>query len=222
MSSIDVLIDLCIQAQDGRQAAKRHGPRFHPDVARAKCMEDVWHILARKTLVESKAVGRHSWNRKVKGEVERDPSTEEEPLRSLVSEPSRYVVGVVGPPGSGKSTLAKQVVHIINSIQEEECAVMLPMDGFHYYKRQLDEFDDPDAAHARRGAHWTFDAQGFVKLVERVVTCPDEVILAPSFDHGTGDPVEKDISIERHHSIVIVEGNYLLLGRLRCCIDICS
>jgi hypothetical protein len=81
----------------------------------------------------------------------------------------------------------------------------------------LDAFDDPVAAHARRGAHWTFDAEGFVKLVERVVTCPDEVILAPSFNHGAGDPVEKDISIERHHSIVIVEGNYLLLGRLCCC-----
>jgi len=180
-------------------------------------MEDVWHILARKTLVEAKSVDSHSWNRHEKREKEKNSSREEEPLGSLVS-PSRYVVGVIGPPGSGKSTLAKQVVHIINSIQGEECAVMLPMDGFHYYKWQLDVFDDPDAAHARRGAHWTFDAEGFVKLVERVVNCPDEVILAPSFDHGSGDPVEKDISIERHHSIVIVEGNYLLLGRLRFCI----
>lgn len=198
---------------DGGHADKRPtipGPRHHPDVARAKCMEDVWHILARKTLVEAKSVDSHSWNRHEKREKEKNSSREEEPLGSLVS-PSRYVVGVIGPPGSGKSTLAKQVVHIINSIQGEECAVMLPMDGFHYYKWQLDVFDDPDAAHARRGAHWTFDAEGFVKLVERVVNCPDEVILAPSFDHGSGDPVEKDISIERHHSIVIVEGNYLLL-----------
>ena len=204
----------CIRAQDGHHSGRRPGPRHHPDVARAKCMEDVWHILARKTLVESKSMDRTSWmNRRETGEMGKSTSWEEEPLGSLVL-PSRYVVGVIGPPGSGKSTLAKQVVHIINSIQGEECAVMLPMDGFHFYKWQLDAFDDPVAAHARRGAHWTFDAEGFVNLVERVVTCPDEVILAPSFNHGAGDPVEKDISIEKHHSIVIVEGNYLLLGRL--------
>ena len=47
-------------------------------------------------------------------------------------------------------------------------AVQLPMDGFHLYKRQLDAMADPVAAHARRGAHWTFDAAAFVGAVKQV------------------------------------------------------
>ena len=47
-------------------------------------------------------------------------------------------------------------------------AVQLPMDGFHLYKRQLNAMADPVAAHARRGAHWTFDAEAFVGAVKQV------------------------------------------------------
>lgn len=157
---------------------------YHPDLERAKCMEDVYHILARKTLMGAK---------------------------KNTSDTKRYMVGVAGAPGSGKSTLAKQVVHIINAIQGDECAVMVPMDGYHYTKAQLDAFEDPVMAHSRRGAHWTFDAQGFVCMVDRIANDIDESIYAPTFDHGQGDPVARGVCIERHHAIVIVEGNYLLL-----------
>jgi pantothenate kinase len=34
----------------------------------------------------------------------------------------------------------------------------------------------------------------------------------PSFDHGVGDPVEKDIYVAPQHKVVVVEGNYLLLS----------
>ena len=40
--------------------------------------------------------------------------------------------------------------------------------GFHFYKRQLDTFPDPQQAHARRGAHFTFDADGFVRAVAQI------------------------------------------------------
>ena len=40
----------------------------------------------------------------------------------------------------------------------------------------------------------------------------------PSFDHGTGDPVEDDIQLlNEQHRIVIVEGNYLLLDEKPWC-----
>ena len=164
--------------------SQRRKHLYHPDLERAKCMADVYHILARKTLMGAK---------------------------KNTSDTMRYMVGVAGAPGSGKSTLAKQVVHIINAIQEEECAVMVPMDGYHYTKAQLDGFDNPAEAHARRGAHWTFDAEGFVRKVEELAYTTGESIDAPTFDHGQGDPVARGICIERHHGIVIVEGNYLLL-----------
>lgn len=41
------------------------------------------------------------------------------------------------------------------------------MDGYHYYKHQLDQFDDPEEAHARRGAAFTFDADRFVNDVKK-------------------------------------------------------
>lgn len=37
--------------------------------------------------------------------------------------------------------------------------------GFHFYRKQLDAMPDPAEAHARRGAHWTFDAHRFLQAV---------------------------------------------------------
>jgi pantothenate kinase len=46
-------------------------------------------------------------------------------------------------------------------------AAVVSMDGYHYYKHQLDKFEDPKEAHARRGAAFTFNADRFVKDVKR-------------------------------------------------------
>ena len=44
--------------------------------------------------------------------------------------------------------------------------------GYHYYRRELDAMPDPVALHARRGAHWTFNATAFVAAMRRVwLTC---------------------------------------------------
>lgn len=37
-------------------------------------------------------------------------------------------------------------------------ALVVTMDGYHYYRHQLDKMDDPEHAYARRGAEFTFDA----------------------------------------------------------------
>lgn len=34
----------------------------------------------------------------------------------------------------------------------------LSIAGYHYYRSELDAMEDPEALHARRGAHWTFNA----------------------------------------------------------------
>jgi pantothenate kinase len=41
--------------------------------------------------------------------------------------------------GSGKSTTAREVVRLINQ-QIENVAAVVPMDGFHLYRKQLDQF----------------------------------------------------------------------------------
>lgn len=65
-------------------------------------------------------------------------------------------------------------------------------------------------AYARRGAHWTFDAEAFVAAIRRIRQTGSAFL--PSFDHGVGDPIEDDILIDsKHHAVVLVEGNYLFL-----------
>ncbi|KAF8733388.1 hypothetical protein HU200_014996 [Digitaria exilis] len=135
---------------------------------------------------------------------------------------SKYIVGLAGPPGAGKSTVASEVVRRVNMLwsdkhskhsrallPNEEIAAMLPMDGFHLYRAQLDAMEDPKEAHARRGAPWTFSPSLFLKCLQTLRT--EGSVYAPSFDHGVGDPVENDIFVKPQHKIVIVEGNYLLL-----------
>mmetsp|Transcript_23524 Transcript_23524/g.51628 ORF Transcript_23524/g.51628 Transcript_23524/m.51628 type:complete len:288 (+) Transcript_23524:173-1036(+) len=152
------------------------------------CYEDIVDQLARRALQAAQAKG----------------------------EGSKYIVGIAGGPGSGKSTLATLAMTQINKLaaqgqqgQASPVAVVLPMDGFHYYKRQLDAMPDPKEAYARRGAHWTFDAEAFVRCVQQVrdTGCAD----VPSFDHAVGDPMQGDIKVLPHHRVVLVEGNYVLL-----------
>ncbi|XP_061369081.1 putative uridine kinase C227.14 isoform X2 [Gastrolobium bilobum] len=144
------------------------------------------------------------------------------PPASVSSNPNyKLLVGMTGPPGAGKSTLANEVARRVNKlwpeksssldfqVQPPDVAIVIPMDGFHLYRSELDAMENPEEAHARRGAPWTFNPL-------RLLTCLKNLrlhgsVYAPSFDHGVGDPVEDDIFVNVQHKVVIVEGNYLLL-----------
>lgn len=52
---------------------------------------------------------------------------------------------------------------------------------------------EPPALHARRGAHWTFNAERFVKDLTQARAAGAGRF--PSFDHHVGDPVEDDIEV---------------------------
>jgi pantothenate kinase len=74
-------------------------------------------------------------------------------------------VGVAGIPGGGKSTFCKNLAEFLK-FEHGINALVIPMDGYHYSRSELDKFPDPIEAHARRGAEFTFDGQKFVKDIK--------------------------------------------------------
>lgn len=126
---------------------------------------------------------------------------------------------------SGKTTLAKQLTTRLNgnAASKENLVklptLMIPMDGYHLPRAQLDEMEQPDIAHLRRGAEFTFDATGWTELISKLsAPISDSIsdqrsITAPSFDHSIKDPIFDDIFIESWHRIIILEGNYVALNK---------
>ena len=116
----------------------------------------------------------------------------------------QFWIGLAGGPGSGKSTLAKALKERLGKL-----LTIIPLDGYHYYRSELDGMQDPAEAHARRGAPFTFNATKFVDDLIKAREAGEGAF--PSFDHRAGDPVEADIHLQKGPQIVLVEGNYLLL-----------
>jgi pantothenate kinase len=113
----------------------------------------------------------------------------------------RVLVGIAGAPGSGKTTLAERVAQ-----QLGETAAVLPMDGFHLDNEVL----IPRGLLERKGAPETFDAEGFVKLLQRLRSEPD--VTYPTFDRSADRTVPEGGQIAASTRFVVIEGNYLLLS----------
>ncbi|KAK8092277.1 uncharacterized protein PG998_015109 [Apiospora kogelbergensis] len=132
----------------------------------------------------------------------------------------RVLVALAGVPGSGKTTVSSALLASLStSGRRQGDVVVVPMDGFHYTKAALAGFSDPEMAFRRRGAPFTFDAEGLLDLMTALkagpLTGPDadeHIFTAPSFDHAVQDPVADDIRISSRSKMVIIEGNYTLLN----------
>jgi pantothenate kinase len=119
---------------------------------------------------------------------------------------TRYIVAIAGPPASGKTTLAQNLCDDINSKVSASPCVIVPMDGFHLDNETLDQM----GIRHIKGAPQTFDAKGFVELIERIRR-DNETVTIPEFNRKLDAVVLGNQSINPDHRIVVVEGNYLLL-----------
>lgn len=114
---------------------------------------------------------------------------------------ARFIVAIAGPPASGKSTLAEALVaHLGNR------SVLVPMDGFHLDNRILKE----RGLLGCKGAPQTFDAEGFMALMERLRDRSREVVF-PIFDRQRDIAIAGAGVVNAHHEVLVVEGNYLLI-----------
>jgi len=132
---------------------------------------------------------------------------------------SRRILGIAGAPGAGKSTLAERLVAELG-----EKAVLVPMDGFHLADVALSRLGRLE----RKGAPDTFDAGGYVALLQRLRTQrpKDPPVWAPLFERELEQPLAGAIEVRAEVPLVITEGNYLLLeegpfAQVRAMLDAC-
>ena len=135
-----------------------------------------------------------------------------ERARALALRGDRVVLGITGAPGAGKSTLAERLVAELG----EELSVLVPMDGFHLADAVLHALGRRD----RKGADDTFDAWGYVALMQRIRAQRDgasegreDTIYAPHFRRDLEEPIGSAIPVYAATPLVVTEGNYLLLDK---------
>lgn len=94
-------------------------------------------------------------------------------------------------------------------------SMVVDMDGFQLSREQLSRMPDPAFAFKRRGAPFTFVAEGFVAFVQALKeSCKFSTrtsIKGPSFDHKRKDPEPNGIYVGIGVKVVIIEGLYTLL-----------
>jgi pantothenate kinase len=134
-----------------------------------------------------------------------DPSAAYDQAVELATSGRRSILGITGAPAAGKSTFAEQLVAKLTADGHQ--VALVPMDGYHLAQSVLDEL----GLAAVKGAPHTFDGYGFVALLRRLKESPDEQIWVPRFDRGIEDSIAASIGIASDVTLVVTEGNYLLL-----------
>ena len=128
-------------------------------------------------------------------------------LRRLASQSAdgRAIVGICGPPGVGKSTLSAQLAECL----APDAVAVVPMDGWHLANVALDELGLSD----RTGAPETFDGYGYAATLGRLAARDEPEVYVPVFDRGLEESLTAAVAVPRSVSVVLTEGNYLLLDR---------
>ena len=127
----------------------------------------------------------------------------ERAITLIQSEDARIIIGLVGKPGAGKSTLSS---YLLKKLPKETTA-LVPMDGFHLSNAQLNKLGRIE----RKGAPDTFDSHSYADLLQRIKTDTSNDIYFPIFHRDIEESIAAEGVIHPHTSLILTEGNYLLL-----------
>lgn len=130
-----------------------------------------------------------------------------EAIHARHADGGRILVAIVGAPASGKSTLSDRLYHHLGG--DKAGAAVVPMDGFHFDNAIL----EGRGLLARKGAPETFDVGGLKRTLIALRDTPNEDIYVPLFDRSLEISRGSARVITPRHKIILVEGNYLLLGQ---------
>ncbi len=120
---------------------------------------------------------------------------------------ARFLLAIAGAPGSGKSTFAEALLAALEAAAPGRAA-LVPMDGYHFDNAVLAE----RGLLPRKGAPQTFDVDGLASDLARIRAGGGEVAV-PVFDR-TLDLARAGARVIRpDQTVVLVEGNYLLLDQ---------
>lgn len=120
-----------------------------------------------------------------------------------LAERERILVALAGAPGSGKSALAAAVHRRL--LAQRIATEVVTLDGFHLDNTVL----DARGLRARKGAPETFDAEGFLHLVQRLRAGGE--VVAPLYDRVRDLSVAGALVVPAACRVVICEGSYVLL-----------
>lgn len=125
---------------------------------------------------------------------------------TLVRRERRVVIGLAGGPGVGKSTLAVQLVEALNAT-DPGIAAYVPMDGFHMLHAKLESLGTVKD----KGAPHTFEGGAFAEFLGQLKSA-EGPISGPGYSREIEDVVLDAFIVPADVKVLVVEGNYLLLG----------
>jgi pantothenate kinase len=116
--------------------------------------------------------------------------------KSILASNKRSILAVAGAPGAGKTTITQSILQALGP----ENVVIVPMDGFHLSNSILKKWD----RRSRKGAWDTFDADGYINLVNRIRNQQEEVVLAPDFDRDIDESIGGAIEVHRNTPLILL------------------